>query len=77
MDFIDPNIIGVAAYLLSVTSAYENWHTKFNQSVHQGKLLPEHEWLRFINMLEDWVENLALCLQCVGCVSSLLYTRFF
>ena len=52
------HVSGVATSLIHITNNLENWNNKFNSVVMGNNPLPDAEWIRFYQLLDDWVVNI-------------------
>ncbi len=44
----------------------ENWDQKFNTMLHGSNPLPDAEWGRFFQVMDDWVVSLESTIEAVG-----------
>ena len=51
---------GVATGLIHLSNSFETWITKLNSVVHGNSTLPDPEWLRFYQLLDDWTQVLII-----------------
>lgn len=46
--------LGVATGLIHLSNALENWDAKVSVLLNGANPLPDQDWLRFFNLLDDW-----------------------
>ena len=51
------DIAGVATGLIHLASNLEMWENKFKSVIVSSNPLPDMEWVRFYELLDDWVAN--------------------
>ena len=49
---------GVATGLIHVANSIETWSQKFNAVMHGSIPLPESEWIKFYQQLDDWAASI-------------------
>ena len=57
---------GVARGLISLSNVLEMWDTKFNTMLHGSNPLPDGDWLRFYQLLNDWSTSVSDVTKLIG-----------
>ena len=57
---------GVATGLIHVANSIETWSQKFNAVMHGSNPLPDAEWIKFYQTLDDWTQSIDDTIATVG-----------
>ncbi|CAH1787293.1 unnamed protein product [Owenia fusiformis] len=57
---------GTARGIIHLVNSLETWDNKLNAVMHGSNPLPDAEWLRFYQLLDDWVLSINDTLQYIG-----------
>ncbi|XP_064649134.1 axonemal dynein light chain domain-containing protein 1-like isoform X2 [Lineus longissimus] len=57
---------GVARGFIHLSNVLETWDTRLNTVLHGSNPLPDAEWTRFYQLLEDWINAIDETHACIG-----------
>ena len=59
-------VLGVATGVIFLSNSLEQWDNRFNTLLHGSNPLPDQEWLRFYQMLDEWSTSLDETIAIIG-----------
>ena len=57
---------GVATGIIHISNSLETWDNKFSALLHGSNPLPDQEWLRFFQLMDDWLNSIDETMDVIG-----------